>query len=213
MLFGLVVVGGSAKRWRWLWLTFTVPIALLLLQLHHVWGMLGLWAAGAATAYLFQRVRFGLTTGIILALSAMIAASGIRLAIDIDKQSDVLLTKVTMGAAFAAIVLALGARALPITRRAAETGFTSKIAGYSYSLYLTHVIFLAILDMAFGQEINLMRQNIGYAGTALALLLAINVAAYGFSWVSEQHNDTVRRWLLRDRRRPKPAAGAAVAPS
>lgn len=70
----------------------------------------------------------------------------------------------------------------------------TRLAAFSYSLYLFHVPVLAILALAFagGQDMT-PRALLQYG----AYVVLVPAAAFGFYWLFERHTDAVRRWLKR----------------
>jgi exopolysaccharide production protein ExoZ len=72
----------------------------------------------------------------------------------------------------------------------------SELAGFSYSLYLTHLISMWLFTIAMRPTQDAMIRSIGPTWTFVVILGLLNLAAYLFSLATERHNERARRALL-----------------
>lgn len=80
----------------------------------------------------------------------------------------------------------------PKTHRAAQIDrFGTRLARFSYSLYLIHIPVLALLVLAFPDDRATVPLPLRYAFFAISTL----IMAYGFYWLFERRTDAARRWL------------------
>ncbi len=189
MLFGLATLPLSNRK------SFSVIAGLLALIVAYLCMRLefalqygALWAAGAATAYLFQRVRLRFAIALAICVVAFAAAELLRA--DASPQSG-WLTNASLAVGFAAILFGLN-----LTTPLPARSLTSVLAGYSYSLYLTHTIWIYAFREMFSPQIEALIGSLGRAATAVVILIGVNFCAWLFALGTEAHNDSMRRWLL-----------------
>ena len=70
----------------------------------------------------------------------------------------------------------------------------TRLAAFSYSLYLIHVPVLAVLARIFPTQQDMTPRALLQYG---AYAVGVPLAAYGFYWLFERHTDRVRRFLKR----------------
>jgi peptidoglycan/LPS O-acetylase OafA/YrhL len=82
------------------------------------------------------------------------------------------------------------------TTGAPATWISSKLAGFSYTLYVVHMPFLLLLTAAFAGE----QRGQGTAPNvvkALGILFLVLAYAYVIAWLTEARTSTLRRWVER----------------
>jgi peptidoglycan/LPS O-acetylase OafA/YrhL len=80
------------------------------------------------------------------------------------------------------------------------------LAGFSYSLYLLHILLYWALFGANPAPVEWAQATFGSFVTAVALLVLINVAAWTFSLATERHTNAVREMILSLRSRQPSAS-------
>lgn len=151
------------------------------------------WFAGAALGMLFAwRGALPWTTAIAVSIGAVAYA---RMVPDPDPGTLLILTS-------AGVLLTLGLKATQRFHAPARvTSVIARLAGYSYSLYLTHVVVIwAIRHFGhvtgrFHLDFDDGRKLFWFGLT----LVVTNLFALGFAKITEDHTNRVRRLFLRPR--------------
>jgi peptidoglycan/LPS O-acetylase OafA/YrhL len=205
----LAVTGGMGRRQRILGVVLVVALGSFLpLDLVEYFGI---WLLGAAVSRLGRpRVHW--------ALAAPVCAVALAYA----RWASSLAGDYLLGAGVAALIWSLTDRPAPPVGR-----WHKRLAGFSYSLYITHfpltVFLLAALDETAGPA---LAQSPGARAAAVfvAVLAAALAWGFGVSRLTEAHTDAVRQFLfarfgrvspvsaIRCRPRKDPAPTAGVGP-
>lgn len=191
LMFGLVALpfstGNKAFALR---LAVLFAATFLVVQTQFFWLFSANWLMGAIIALAHQRYRtskfsYGLIPSVILLCLYLYAVPHFYGA------PPYLLTFIVV-AIFGFLIFAFGS--VPISNRAEN--IAELFAGYSYSLYLTHIITLSFMTDFYPAFMQRFVEYGGrYAGFAIALLV-VNLAAFGFAWLTERHTYHVRGYAL-----------------
>lgn len=192
------------KSPAWLsWLVRVVVFTAVILLVHQLPGFRDLalvWCTGAAVAFVFLSPyfeRFGAVVSTALAATAILWFQGGEQGL----MASILVTLL--------LVALFAGQHLAIPRSLVATA--SFLAGYSYSLYLTHVIVVWVVRHVGlkTHAISLDRLDFWRAAWLVAAVLLANVFAFLFSRLTEAHTGQVRRLVLGQWARPPSAARIA----
>ena len=159
------------------------------------------WLAGASVAALDRaplprpRLGSGAVLGALLAVRLMVRRSFATGHPLLSAELDLLL-----GMLFALLLASL--RHTPALRPPPWPALHRWLAGFSFSLYCTHIPVLSVTITALaGLHVS------PWLGIGLAWLACL-IVAWAFSQMTEAHTGTVRRWLGGQMRRQRPPGGA-----
>ncbi|WP_095155528.1 acyltransferase [Pseudomonas sp. Irchel 3E13] len=139
-----------------------------------------IWLAGAIGAFWFDRLtRFASTTRV--ALIAFVAAGAIYL---YTKNSYHLVAGLILSAGLVALAARLNADESPVS--AAKKSRYATLAGFSFTLFLTHYTVLFWIQKVLGSNT---------LGFMLSMFLS-NVLAFLIAWCTERHHKAVSEYLL-----------------
>ncbi len=190
MVFGLLMLPFRALP---VWASWALRVVLLVcvvalcLTLDAVRELSLLWAAGAVAGlgFAFGRFVIGVAVGAALLSTPFLF------------QPETTERTLTYLGLFAALVSGLWLFAR-IAAGKTVTGIVARLAGFSYSLYITHVMVIWLLRHwgHFGDHFSIF-ENDNRKLTAFAItMVATNLFALGFAMLTEDHTNSVRRFFL-----------------